>query len=105
MMRAALFTVLAGLTGLAAAADAPEKAAVCAACHGATGVSEQPMYPNLAGQYANYLEHALTEYRSGARKNAVMAGFATTLSDQDIDDLSAYFAAQPGGLQDLSHYK
>lgn len=77
----------------------PEKAAVCAACHGETGVSAQPaMFPNLAGQHANYLENALKEYRTGTRKNAIMSAQATGLSDADIEQLAAYFAAQNGPL-------
>ncbi|HVF35104.1 MAG TPA: cytochrome c [Candidatus Saccharimonadia bacterium] len=82
------------------------KAQACAACHGPTGnESVDPTYPRIAGQYADYLEKALRDYKSGARKNAIMAGFATTLSEDDIADLSAYYAEQPGQLEDLSHLK
>lgn len=91
----ALFALL----PLAAVAQAPEKAAACAACHGEGGAKPiLPEYPVLAGQYANYLEHTLREYRSGARKNAIMAAQAGALSDQDIKELSQYFASQPGPL-------
>ncbi len=76
-----------------------QKAATCAACHGANGVSEIPTNPILAGQYVSYLEHALKSYRSGERQNAIMAGFASQLSDQDIEDLAAWFSSQPGPLQ------
>lgn len=77
----------------------PEKAALCAACHGEAGAKPiMPAYPVLAGQYANYLEHALKEYKSGARKNAVMAGQAATLSDAEIRALARYYAAQQGPL-------
>jgi cytochrome c553 len=79
-------------------ANPPEKIAVCAACHGADGRSTQPIYPNLAGQYANYLEHALREYRDGSRKNAIMAAQAVNLSDRDIRELAEYFSLQPGPL-------
>ncbi|MEM6988064.1 MAG: cytochrome c [Pseudomonadota bacterium] len=72
-----------------------ELSATCAACHGADGNSAIPVNPKLAGQYDSYLIHALKSYRSGARQNAIMAGFAANLSDQDIADLAAYFAAQP----------
>ena len=83
-----------------------QKSQPCGACHGPDGNKTiDAQYPRLAGQYADYLAKALREYKSGARKNAIMAGFATTLSDQDIEDLSAYFAAQEGELKDLSHYK
>lgn len=99
MKRLAL--ILASVLALPAAAsapDKPEKAVVCAACHGDTGVSPLPMYPSLAGQYRNYLEHSLKEYRSGARKNAIMSAQSTGLTDADIKALAAYFAAQPGPL-------
>lgn len=82
------------------------KAQACTACHGPSGnESVDPSYPRLAGQYADYLEKALRDYKSGARRNAIMAGFAATLSDDDIADLSAFFAEQPGHLEDLSHLK
>ncbi|GAB4176815.1 MAG: hypothetical protein Kow0020_12730 [Wenzhouxiangellaceae bacterium] len=79
-----------------------EKAQVCQSCHGATGnESLMPSYPRLAGQHESYLIHALKSYRDGTRNNAVMAGFAATLSDQDIADLAAWFSRQQG-LTDLS---
>jgi len=78
-----------------------EKSQVCQSCHGRTGnESLQPSYPKLAGQHEDYLVHALKSYRSGSRQNAVMAGFAGNLSDQDIADLSAWYSRQDG-LQDL----
>ena len=79
-------------------ATAPEKAATCVACHGADGNSTQAMFPHLAGQYANYLEQALREYRSGARKNPVMGAQAAALSDADIRELAAYYSKQKGPL-------
>lgn len=82
------------------AAAGQEKAKVCEACHGLTGESVDPTYPNLAGQYKSYLTQALSDYRSGGRTNAVMAGFAKTLSNQDIEDLSAWYSKQEG-LKDL----
>ena len=83
------------------AAAGQEKSRVCAACHGTTGKSMDPTFPNLAGQYASYLAQALSDYRSGARTNPVMAGLTSNLSNQDIADLAAWFASQEG-LQDLS---
>ncbi len=73
-----------------------EKAAVCAACHGANGVSVNPEWPTLAGQHESYLFHALRQYRSGERQNAIMAGQVLALSDEDMRDLAAFYAAQPG---------
>ncbi len=67
----------------------------CQACHGLDGNSQTPDYPKLAGQYPDYLAKALRDYKSGARKNPIMAGFAGTLSPQDIDNLAAYYASQP----------
>jgi cytochrome c553 len=80
------------------AATGKEKSALCATCHGPTGDGDNDEYPKLAGQYANYLGQALKDYRSGERKNAVMAGFAATLTVGDIEALSAWFASQQGGL-------
>ena len=52
-------------------------------------------YPKLAGQYPDYLAKALRDYKSGARKNPIMAGMAAGLTQKDIDDLSEYFASLP----------
>ena len=82
------------------AAAGQEKAKVCEACHGLTGKSVDPTYPNLAGQYKSYLTQALNDYRSGRRSNAIMTGFAANLSNQDIADLSAWYSKQDG-LRDL----
>ena len=76
-------------------------AEVCAACHGMDGNSENPIYPIIAGQHASYLRQSLRDYKSGARQNAIMQAFAAQLSDEDIDNLSAYFAAQSGPLYTL----
>jgi len=78
------------------------KVATCVACHGTDGNSIDPQYPRLAGQYADYLAMALHEYKDGRRGNAIMKGFAATLSEEDIEDVSAYFATMPtklGGLE------
>ncbi len=70
------------------------KAATCAACHGTDGNSLVPMYPSLAGQSANYIAKQLADFKSGARKNPVMAGMAAALSPEDMNDLAAFFAVQ-----------
>jgi cytochrome c553 len=72
------------------------KSATCAACHGETGVSTTPGFPTLAGQYSDYLYHALKDYKSGKRKNPIMAGQVQSLSDEDLADLAAYFSKQKG---------
>jgi cytochrome c553 len=68
---------------------------VCQACHGLDGNSQAADYPKLGGQYRDYLAKALRDYKSGARKNPIMAGFAGTLTDKDIDNVAAYYASQP----------
>lgn len=75
-----------------------QKSAVCQQCHGADGNSTDPQFPRLAGQHEDYLVKALSDYKSGERKNAVMAPFAANLSPTDMEDLAAWFAAQPKGL-------
>ena len=88
-----------GLAAPACAADALAGAAkakeVCQACHGLDGNSPSGDFPRIGGQYPDYLAKALRDYKSGARKNAIMAGFAGTLSRVDIDNLAAYYASQP----------
>ena len=67
-------------------------ASKCTACHGANGVSANRSWPNLVGLSKNYLIDALRAYRSGARKNAMMASIANDLSDADIENAAAYYA-------------
>ncbi len=101
-MRTTTFTLLAllalGLGSSALAGDparGKELSLVCQSCHGENGnLALQPNYPLLGGQHFDYLVYALRAYRSGERENAIMAGFARDLSDQDIRDLSAWYAQQ-----------
>ena len=102
MKRLAPFVILAAgaaLAGSAAAADVGAGQAkakeVCQACHGLDGKSISGDYPNLAGQYPDYLAKALRDYQAGRRKNAIMAGMAATLTPKDIENVAAYYAAQP----------
>lgn len=83
------------------------KAGVCLACHGVNGNSTNPEWPSLAGQGARYLAEQLALFRDGKRTNPVMRPLAMGLSDQDIEDLAAYYAAQKlTGLEaDPSHWK
>ena len=73
-----------------------KKSAPCAACHGENGISVSPEFPNLAGQYPDYIETALRHYQNGKRKNPIMAAQAKDLSPKDIMDLAAYFSSQHG---------
>lgn len=75
-----------------------EKVKTCATCHGEGGVSTTPAFPIIAGQYQDYLERALKDYRDGARKNPIMGAQAQGLSNAQIQALAAYYAAQPSPL-------
>jgi cytochrome c553 len=86
---------------------AATKAAVCFSCHGPDGNSQSPTFPRLAGQNAVYIAEQLHLFRAGIRKNPVMQPMSAGLSDQDIDNLAVFFAAQtPTGLEaDPSYWK
>lgn len=91
VMSAQVSVVLAGNV-----AAGKEKAKACAACHGADGNSVSADFPKLAGQNADYLVKSLQGYKSGARKNPIMAPMGTNLSQRDMEDLAAYFSSQQG---------
>ena len=77
--------------------------AVCAACHGADGNSGSPANPKLAQQHPEYLVKQLQEFKAGKRANAIMQGFAATLSDADMKNIAAWLASQkakPGFAKD-----
>jgi cytochrome c553 len=100
------FLIAAALAGALASAQAADVAkgeqlaqAQCAACHGKDFASPvDPSYPKLAGQYSDYLEKALRDYQSGARKNPVMGGLAKPLSRADIRNVAEYLGGLPGPL-------
>lgn len=106
--RVGLNSAVANLTGLmlslvfgvsAQAADAVNSAEetaknVCSACHGVDGNSTVTANPKLAGQHPEYLQKQLTEFKSGKRANAVMAGIAGGLNDEEVKNLAAYFSKQ-----------
>lgn len=79
-------------------ASGKTKAAACASCHGEDGNSKDTSFPRLAGQYEGFIVKALQDYKSGARNNAMMSGFAGSLSESDIHDIAAYYASQSRGL-------
>jgi len=81
--------------GAAKQAALPGKATAnkCAACHGPDGNSTNPSWPNLIGQSKVYLVNALKAYKSGIRKNGMMAGITKDLSDADIENVATYYAA------------
>lgn len=92
----ALISSGAAIAGNAAAGK--EKAKACAACHGADGNSASADFPKLAGQNTDYLVKSMQGYKSGTRKNPIMAPMATNLSQRDMEDLAAYFSSQQGLL-------
>jgi cytochrome c553 len=75
------------------AAAGKGKSMMCAACHGAAGISAVPMYPNLAGQKAMYLTKQLKDFKSGKRNDPTMKGMVAALSDADMANLAAYYAS------------
>ncbi len=81
-----------------AVGTAPKAGQTCVACHGSDGIGILPEYPNLAGQHADYIEQALKAYRAGQRKNPVMGGMATALTDADIAALARYYSSQRPSL-------
>jgi len=96
-----LMSVVVFVTGSAAAdgdiAAGKKKSSACAACHDKAGMGTMPNFPNLGGQKALYLAGQLTAFREGARSNENMSIVAKSLSDQDIEDLAAYYESlRPG---------
>ncbi len=101
LMLFALFAVF-GFSSMAIADSAAGQAKakqVCAACHGENGDKPlQPEYAILAGQHRDYLVKALNDYKSGARKNAIMGAQAQTLTRDDIRDVAEWFSSRSGPL-------
>lgn len=97
-LRVLFFAILASSTGFSYAVGNAElgkqKAAACASCHGAKGNSVGPMFPRLAGQHIRYLVSQLNAFKSKARSDDMMEAMASGLSEQDIDDISAYYVKQ-----------
>ena len=99
-----LFSILCGLQASAIADGSVEegqaKSTPCVACHGVNGNSANPEWPNLAGQHRQYIVKQLQAFKGGTRQNPLMAPMAMGVSDDDIEDLAAYFATQtPTGLE------
>jgi cytochrome c553 len=76
------------------AAMGKSKSAVCAACHMADGNSVNPLWPKLAGQHEGYIVKQLKEFKSTARKDPIMLGQVAALTEEDMDNLAAYFSTQ-----------
>jgi cytochrome c553 len=85
-------------------ASGKQKATTCFACHGVDGNAVDPQYPRLAGQYNLYLQQVLHEYKGDQRdkrNNVIMKAMIANLSDQDIQDIAAYFSSLPSKLDTL----
>ena len=87
-----IFASTPALAGDAAAGKA--KSAICASCHGPTGISMSPLWPNLAGQKEQYLIKQIKAFRDGTRQDPMMAPMVAALSDADINNLAAYYSSQ-----------
>ena len=79
------------------------KSITCTACHGAEGISVNPLWPNNAGQGAPYIVAQLQAFKAGLRKDPLMAPQAMLLSDEDMRDLAVYFESLPGAVQAVAN--
>ena len=96
IMAAVIVVGMSSLGSAMAAGDAAAgkaKAAVCAACHGMNGISANALWPNLAGQKADYIVKQLKAFKAGTRKDPLMSPQAAQLSDQDMENLAAHFSS------------
>ena len=109
MMKTIQTLLAAAALALAGAAHGADLAAgkqkaqeVCQACHGMDGLSTaNAEYPKIGGQHRDYLAKALRDYKAGTRKNPIMSAMAQPLTPQEIDNMAAYYAQQPGPLKSL----
>ena len=92
LITALIFTSTSAMAGDVAAGKA--KSALCASCHGPTGISMSPVWPNLAGQKEQYLVKQIKAFRDGIRQDPMMAPMVAALSDTDIENLAAYYSSQ-----------
>jgi cytochrome c553 len=83
----------------------PAAATVCQSCHGIDGVASADIYPTIAGQHADYMEHALESYGNGARKNAVMQQQVALLKPEDIRVLAEFFSKQKPELKTVPRHE
>jgi cytochrome c553 len=92
MNRILVTACLLGLSQTSLALDAQQLAARCASCHGASGVSSNPAYPNLAGQKAPYLLKQIRDFQSGKRTDPVMNAMVKGLTEAEMDALANYYS-------------
>jgi cytochrome c553 len=89
----AMFMVAGVAQAAGDAAAGKAKAAMCVGCHGAAGISNNPVWPNLAGQKGPYIVKQLKAFKSGSRKDPLMDSTSKGLSDADIENLAAYYSS------------
>lgn len=103
MNHSKLFAALALAVAFSANAADPEagqaKSATCAACHGVIGVSANPIWPSLAGQHESYIVQQLQAYQNGTRSDPMMTAMAMGLSEQDMQDIAAFYSRQTPSTQ------
>ncbi|MGR9071511.1 MAG: c-type cytochrome [Gammaproteobacteria bacterium] len=89
-------TITPGLSpaGEGDAASGKAKTAACANCHGVTGNSAMPLFPKLAGQHVKYLTNQMMAFKDGSRDNPMMKSMVMSLSDKDMNDISAFYSVQ-----------
>ncbi len=94
LLTTALMVILSSASVSAGDTEAGKaKSVICLTCHKTSNEVVGVGTPIISGQYEDYLIQALKDYKSGARKNPVMGGFAASLSDEDIEDIAAFYAA------------
>ena len=91
-LAAALLTTPATAQPTGDAEAGKAKAALCVACHGPDGISINPLWPSLAGQQGPYLAKQIRAFRDGERTEPTMQPFVANLTDQDVEDIAAYYA-------------
>ncbi len=98
-MKSFILSIVTGILLVSTAVNAADieagkaKSAACAACHGGTGISPTPIWPNLAGQKEQYLLAQIKAFKDGTRQNAQMAPMVANLSEEDMANLAAYYAS------------
>ncbi|MDX2464520.1 MAG: cytochrome c [Porticoccus sp.] len=92
IMGIALFTVGSHAIAAGDAASGQRLSAACIGCHGADGIGKNDLWPNLAGQKATYLTKQIKAFRDGQRSDPMMSNMVKTLTDQDAEDLAAYYS-------------
>lgn len=96
MKKMVFIIALMGVFAAHAANNAPPIASTCLACHGVTGNTNNPLWPNLAGQHSRYTMKQLQDFKKGTqRKNALMQAIVTPLSNADMQELAKFYAKMP----------